>query len=102
MEDALEAALNVPGFETKRDARRVVFTRTDEMPPMVVMWSISGDELRALVAQRGVSARSAMGSSQARGEWLLGVHVQEALLTFSGERGEMFVEATGIAVRSLK
>ena len=43
MEDALEAALNVPGFETKWDARRVVFTRKDAMPPMVVMWSISGD-----------------------------------------------------------
>jgi hypothetical protein len=74
---SLDNALTVPGFETKRDARRVVFTFTDG-PRRVVIWRVSGDALTKHVASLRPHARAAWGARSARGEWLLAVHVEEA------------------------
>ena len=98
MNDQLDEALRVPGFDTKRDARRVVFTSAGD-GSQVVIWSVTSGELRGLAANRRSAARSAYGS--ARGEWLLSVHVQEALLTFSGKRGVMTSTPTGLEVHRL-
>ncbi|WP_270886557.1 hypothetical protein [Pedococcus sp. 5OH_020] len=100
MDDQLDEALRVPGFETRRDDRRVVFTSSDD-GQQVVTWSVARDDLRRLAADRRAAARSAHGSVRARGEWLLAEHVREALLTFSGRRGVMTSTPTGLDVRSL-
>ena len=100
MDDQLDEALRVPGFETKRDARRVVFTSSGDRS-QVVIWSVTSGELRRLAANRRAAARSAYGPVGAHGEWLLSVHVQEALLTFGGTRGVMTSTPTGLDVHSL-
>ena len=100
MDDQLDEALRVPGFETKRDARRVVFASSGDRS-QVVIWSVTTGELRRLAAIRRAAARSVYGSGWARGEWLLSLHVQEALLTFGGRRGVMTSTATGLDVHSL-
>ena len=97
---ALDDALTVPGFETKRDAHRVVFTSTDDRR-CVVIWHVSGDALNKHVASLRPRARAAWRAKGARGEWLLSVHVEEALLTFEGDRGEMVTGPGGLRVRPL-
>ena len=98
---ALDDALTVPGFETKRDAHRVVFSSTDE-PRRTIIWRVGGDALTKHVAALRPHARAAWGSRTARGEWLLAVHVVEALLTFEGDRGEMVMGRGGLRVRPLE
>jgi hypothetical protein len=98
---SLDNALTVPGFETKRDDHRVVFTSTAE-PRRVVIWRVSEDALTQHVASLRPHARAAWGARSARGEWLLAVHVEEALLTFEGDRGEMVMSPGGLRVRPLE
>lgn len=98
---SLDSALTVPGFETKRDAHRVVFTSTDERR-RVVIWHVSGDALNKHIAGLRPHARAAWRARSARGEWLLAVHVEEALLTFDGDRGEMVTSPAGLRVRPLE
>ncbi|WP_406831529.1 hypothetical protein ABEG17_01725 [Pedococcus sp. KACC 23699] len=100
MDDQLDEALRVPGFEIKRDARRVVFTNSGDRS-QVVVWSVTSDELRRLAADRRAAAGYAYGSPGARGEWLLSLHVQGALLTFVGRRGVMVSTPAGLDVHSL-
>ena len=66
----LDNALTVPGFETKRDAHRVVFTSTDERH-RVVIWRVSGDALTKHVASLRPHARAAWGREAlvASGYW---------------------------------
>ena len=37
-----------------------------------------------------------------RREWPLAVHVEEALLTFEGDRGEMVLEQSGLRVHAFE
>lgn len=101
MDDQLDAALSVPGYETQRSAHRVVFTRRGGAQPSVVVWSVSDEELRRLAASRRAGAGPAWGSRGRSGFGLLSVHVQEALLTFEGPRGERLSTATGLEVQRL-
>jgi hypothetical protein len=98
---SLDTALTVPGFTTKRDAHRVVFTSTDD-PHRVVIWRVTDDALTKHVASLRPHARAAWGARSAHGEWLLAVHVEEALLTFEGDRGEMVTSPGGLRVRPLE
>jgi hypothetical protein len=97
---SLDSALTVPGFNTSRDAHRVVFTSTDE-PRRVVIWRVSGDASTKHIASLRPHARAAWAARSARGEWLLAVHVEEALLTFEGDRGEMTMGPGGLRVHPL-
>lgn len=99
MDSRLDDALHVPGYDTVRGPHRVVFTRAGEDPPGVVIWRVTDPELRAMAARLRGGAHGAWGSSRTQGEWLLAEHVQEALLTFDGERGELVAEAGGLTVR---
>ena len=100
MDDQLDEALQVPGFETKRDARRVVFTSSG-VGAQVVIWTVTSGELRRLAGDLRAAAKAPYGSVGARGEWLLSVHVQEALLAFGGKRGVLTSTPTGLEVQSL-
>ena len=101
MDKQLDAALTVAGFETRRNAHRVVFTSTD-VPPRTVIWRVSAEALSAHIAWLRRDAQDAWGSKNARGEWPLAVHVEEALLTFEGDRGEMVLEQSALRVHAIE
>jgi hypothetical protein len=99
--DELDVALEIPGFDTMRDAHRVVFMST-EGPHRTVIWRITAEALSERAAYLRPDAQDAWGSNSARGEWLLGVHVEEALTMFEGRRGEIVMDEGGLWVRPLE
>lgn len=77
----------LPGFTTSRDKRRFVFTS----PGQVIVGRITDAELATLAARGRRDARGAWGG-HGKGEYLLSIMVQEAVLTFEGSRGELVLE----------
>ena len=98
MSDALDRAVSVDGYETRRDARRVVFQRHGGGEEAVVIWTVSEAELRRLASSRRAGG-SAWGGGRTQGDRVLAVLLQEALDTFEGERGEMVMTPVGFEVR---
>jgi hypothetical protein len=97
VDDDLDGALRVPGFDTSWDGHRVVFTST-ESPERVVIWPITREGLLKHVARLRPHARQAWGTPNARSEWLLSVHLEEALAVFDGDRGVMRLDHDGLRI----
>jgi len=96
----LDDALRIPGWETSRNPHRVVFTASED-PMRIVVWRITADELSRHVERLRPDAQAVWGRSSTPGEYLLSVHVIEALDTFEGLRGEMCVEPYGLRVEPM-
>lgn len=87
--------LQPPGFTLTRDPHRLVFSS----PERVIIWKVTDEELAALAAGLRIGARQALG--RGRGDQLLVELVQEAVLSFEGERGELRESSGSLRVEDL-
>lgn len=95
LDDVLDA---VPGFAAARTSSGIVFTAT-QGPKRVVVWPINEADLSAYVSQLRRGSRGAYRRRRSSGTVVLFDLLQEALLTFEGERGEIAIQDCGLVVQ---
>ncbi|MFK5585081.1 hypothetical protein [Serinicoccus sp. LYQ131] len=96
-DDPLGAALQVSGFVTAWSEDRVVFNSVG-VPRREVVWRVTTDELRARSDALRPHAQEAWGDPDALGEYLLSVHLEQALKMFEGTEGVIAASTGGLRV----